>query len=56
MNYHAIRGGLITRGTTLAAWARKHRIPLRTAYNAAQGIRNGTATAKVRRQLEEAVL
>lgn len=51
-NYRAIRSALVTRGTSLSAWARENGIPVGTAYKAAKGTRTSKRATAIRRKLE----
>lgn len=53
--YHELKGQMISRGTNIARWARKHSYPLTTVYLAASGQRAGIKSTKIRRELEKFV-
>lgn len=47
-----VRGTLIQRGTTLAAWAREHRLNVKTVFSAVYGQRHGQLSRAIRLRLE----
>lgn len=52
-NYRRLRAQLVRRGTSLAAWARRHGYRVSTVYDAARGTRRGPVAASIVRRLEE---
>ena len=50
-NYLELRGKLISKGITLAEWAKRRSYPLNTVYNAANGKRRGKKARRILRQL-----
>lgn len=51
ISYDDLRSALIARGTNLARWAFKNRLPIGSVYHAARNTRRGIETTRIRQRL-----